>query len=179
MSEVEIRQVRLPDDAAALRELDTSFTTDVVYEVVRAKDSFRLVPTGVTPPVTKRFPLDDLEGPARAWDSGHVAVDGGRVCGFLATRYEAWNRRLVVRHLYVDPSRRRRGIGRRLLERAFREAEARGAPTIWLETTSLNYPGVRAYMSLGFELCGFDTTLYRGTPSEGETALFLARLLEP
>lgn len=143
MDEVQIRALRLPEDAQGLRELDTSFTTDVVYEVVLAEDAVRLVPTRVTPPVTKRFPLDDLEDSARGWDSGHVAVERGRVCGFLATGYEAWNRRLTIRHLYVDHSRRRRGIGRRL----------------------------------GFELCGLDTTLYRGTPSEGETALFLAQSL--
>jgi ribosomal protein S18 acetylase RimI-like enzyme len=177
VDEVQIRELRLPEDAPALRELDSSFTTDVVYEVVLAEDAVRLVPTRVTPPVTKRFPLDDLEDSARGWDSGHVAVERGRVCGFLATGFEAWNRRLTIRHLYVDPSRRRRGIGRRLLERALQEGEARGADTIWLETTSLNYPGVQAYRRLGFELCGLDTTLYRGTPSEGETALFLVRSL--
>jgi ribosomal protein S18 acetylase RimI-like enzyme len=176
VDEIQIRELRLPEDAPALRELDTSFTTDVVYEVVLAEDAARLVPTRVTPPVTKRFPLD-LEDSARGWDRGHVAVERGRVCGFLATGYEAWNRRLTIRHLYVDPSRRRRGIGRSLLERALQEGEACGADTLWLETTSLNYPGVQAYRRLGFELCGLDTTLYRGTPSEGETALFLARPL--
>jgi ribosomal protein S18 acetylase RimI-like enzyme len=179
MTGLEVREVRLPEDAPALRELDTSFTTDVVYDVVLEEESFRLVPTRVSPPIRKRFPVDDVDDRAGAWTSGYVAVEGGRVCGFVATGYEAWNQRLVIRHLYVAPTLRGRGIGRTLFERALREAEARGAGTIWLETTSLNYPGIQAYRRWGFELCGLDTTLYCGTPSDGETALFLARSLEP
>jgi ribosomal protein S18 acetylase RimI-like enzyme len=178
VTEIEIREVRLPEDAPALRELDTSFTTDVVYDVVLADEAFRLVPTRVTPPIRKRFSVDDLEDRVRAWKSGYVAIHGGRVCGFLATGYEPWNSRLVIWHFYVDPDYRRRGLGRRLLDRALQEAATRAAGAIWLETTSLNYPGVQAYLRLGFELCGLDTTLYRGTRNDGETALFLARSLE-
>jgi ribosomal protein S18 acetylase RimI-like enzyme len=172
--DIEIRELRLPEDGAAVRELDTSFTTDVVYDVVRTGDSFRLAPTRVAPAVTKRFPLDDLDDDA---GQGHLAVAAGRACGLLVTGYERWNRRLVIRHLYVHSQDRRRGVGRCLVERALHEAAAHGARTVWLETSSLNYPGVQAYLRLGFELCGLDTTLYRGTPSEGETALFLARSL--
>jgi len=46
---------------------------------------------------------------------------------------------------------------------------------IWLETSSLNAPGVAAYRALGFSLSGVDLTLYDGTPAEGETALFFSR----
>jgi ribosomal protein S18 acetylase RimI-like enzyme len=47
----------------------------------------------------------------------------------------------------------------------------------WLETSNVNLPAVRAYERLGFRLCGLDTSLYEGTPAEGEVALFLCRLL--
>ena len=46
-----------------------------------------------------------------------------------------------------------------------------------METSNLNLPGVRAYERLGFQVCGLDTSLYDGTPSEGEVALFLSRSL--
>jgi hypothetical protein len=31
---------------------------------------------------------------------------------------------------------------------------------------------------LGFEICGFDTTLYRGTPHPGEVAVFMAHRID-
>jgi ribosomal protein S18 acetylase RimI-like enzyme len=95
----------------------------------------------------------------------------------VATEHDSWNSRVVIWHLYVDASRRRRGIGRRLLETALAAAVEAGMRVAWLETSNLNVPGVRAYERLGFEICGLDTTLYTGTPAEGEIALFLARPL--
>jgi ribosomal protein S18 acetylase RimI-like enzyme len=95
----------------------------------------------------------------------------------VATRYEAWNRRVVIWHLYVSGEYRRRGVGGRLLETALAAAREAGARTAWLETSNLNVPAVRAYERLGFVLCGLDTTLYDGTPAEGEVALFFSRRL--
>ena len=97
--------------------------------------------------------------------------------GVVSTQYEAWNRRVVIWHLYVSPGDRGRGIGRRLVETAFEAARAAGARNAWLETSNLNVPGVRAYERLGFRLCGLDTSLYDGTPAEGEVALFFCRSL--
>jgi len=171
---ITLREVVLPDDAPHLAELDTSFTTDIVYAVAREADGFRLDAVSVEPPVTKRFQVDDVDAP-QAWDRGVVAVADGLVRGFVATGFERWNARLVIWHFYVDPAWRRRGIGRALIEAALLEGAARGATTAWLEASNLNYPGVQVYERLGFELCGLDTTLYRGTASDGETALFLAR----
>jgi ribosomal protein S18 acetylase RimI-like enzyme len=56
-------------------------------------------------------------------------------------------------------------------------ARGAGALTVWIETSHVNHPGIAAYRRLGFDICGFDTTLYRGTPAEDETALYMARLL--
>ncbi|QTR01699.1 GNAT family N-acetyltransferase, partial [Saccharothrix algeriensis] len=60
---------------------------------------------------------------------------------------------------------------------ALDHGRSRGARTAWLETSNVNVPAVRAYLRMGFTLCGLDTTLYRGTPAEGEIALYLARNL--
>jgi hypothetical protein len=53
-----------------------------------------------------------------------------------------------------------------------------GARTAGIETTHLNLPGIDAYHRMGFEICGFDTSLYRETPAEGEIAIYMARPLE-
>jgi ribosomal protein S18 acetylase RimI-like enzyme len=179
MTEPAIRGVRLPDDVEAVQRLDRSFVTGVVYDVEFATDGFRLVERRIEPPLRKVFPLEDLNGDT-PWDTGFLAADRGEVAGFIATSIDEWNRRLVVWHFYVAPYVRRKGIGRRLLNRALEDGTNRGALVAWLETSNFNYPGIQAYRALGFELCGLDTTLYSGTSSEGEFALFLARrLIDP
>ena len=70
---------------------------------------------------------------------------------------------------------RRRGVARALLQAVDVHAVASGARNVWLETSSLNAPGVVAYRSLGFSLSGIDLTLYDGTAAEGEVALFFSR----
>lgn len=138
-------------------------------------DGFTLRETPVDPPLVKVFP-DDGDG---GFDGLHVevAVVGGLVRGFVAAGVEEWNRRLVVDTLAVAPAHRGAGVGRALMERACAHGRSLGARTAWLEVTNVNAPAVRAYRRMGFELCGLDTTLYRGTASEGETALFMSRPL--
>ena len=87
-----------------------------------------------------------------------------------------WNRRFAVTHFYVKRDRRRTGIGRRLMEALATEARSKGARCLWVETPSVNLPGVNAYLALGFELCGLDQSLYDPLGAgAGETALFLSR----
>ena len=172
-----VRRAILPQDAADIAAIDTAFTTRQVYDVAVSGDAIRLNPRDLDVALTKRFPLDDLERAERPYDQAWVAIEDGAIVGFAATSYASWNRRLVLWHLYVDASRRGRGVARQLL--AFVEAHgaACGARHIWLETSSLNAPGVAAYRALGFSLSGVDLTLYDGTPAEGETALFFSRAL--
>ncbi|MFG2866224.1 GNAT family N-acetyltransferase [Streptomyces sp. NPDC048338] len=122
---------------------------------------------------------DAAAGPDEAGVHEIVAVDSdGSLRGFVAVAHERWNRRLVVRQITVDSAHRGRGIGGELMRRALAHGRAVGARTAWLEVTSVNVPAVRAYRRMGFRLCGLDTTLYTGTASEGETALFMARPLD-
>jgi ribosomal protein S18 acetylase RimI-like enzyme len=174
-----VRPAILADDAAGIAEIDTSFTTDQVYDVDVAGDSIRLTIRELGASLSKRFPLDDLGGSERPYDHAWVALDGERIIGFAATAFEPWNRRLVLWHLYVNPSHRGRGVARRLLQAVNEHGVERGARHVWLETSSLNVPGVAAYRALGFALSGADLTLYDGTPAEGETALFFTRALDP
>ncbi|MER7953226.1 GNAT family N-acetyltransferase [Streptomyces sp. NPDC096030] len=174
-----------PADQSALAALDDSFTTEYVYEVASGDVGFGLRLTAVDPPLVKVFPAEDEpeDGPedGGADDGRHeiVAVDAdGTPVGFIAVGVEEWNRRLVVHQLTVGPGHRGRGIGGELMRRALAHGREHGARTAWLEVTSVNVPAVRAYRRMGFRLCGLDTTLYTGTESEGETALFMARPLD-
>ncbi|MEU8761700.1 GNAT family N-acetyltransferase [Streptomyces sp. NPDC048659] len=170
-----------PADRAAIEALDDSFRTDRVYEVLAGPDGFTLRETPVDPPLLKVFPDegDDGEAPFEGLRV-EVAVDGPggeAVRGYVAFRVEEWNRRLVVDTIAVAPAHRGAGVGQALMERACAYGRSRGARTAWLEVTNVNAPAVRAYRRMGFELCGLDTTLYRGTASEGETALFMSKPL--
>lgn len=136
--------------------------------------TFRSSGSRVQTPTEKRFPLQLDAG---SWHTDWVAEENGLIRGFLAVGYNPWNRRLIIWHFYVDRVHRQRGIGRLLLQNIFAEASSLGATTAWLETMNVNYPRVMAYKKLGFDLCGFDLTLYRETPNEGEFGLFLARSL--
>lgn len=172
-----LRDAQLPADSDAILRIDSGFSTDAIYIVDRSSTGITLRETKLALPLRKRFPLDDLKNENRKWDFAHVAIDDGRVCGFAAAGYQQWNRRLILSHLYVDHPYRNRGIARSLVDSVAEYGLRRGALTIWLETSNLNVPGIRAYRRMGFELCGADTTLYLGTPAANEQALFFARPL--
>ena len=173
MGQVRTRPLDRRNDFEQLRRLDLSLATDRMFRVeALAGSELKLVSVKLDSSVEKRFPLD-LD--ADRWNEGWVVEEDSRIRGFVACGRSDWNRRLVIWHFYVDRTARNRGLGRRLMDCALSRARECGARTAWAETSNLNYPGVCAYQRLGFELCGFDTTLYRGTPGEGEFALFLAR----
>ena len=171
-----IRPAKLPDDIDAIIQLDISFDTDVIFAPRFGDAQISLEEVRLAEPITKSFPLNDLHDPIMPWTIGLVAVDDdGRVIGFVAAEFRAWNRRLVLWHLYVDRGYRGKGVARRLVAAIQAQAERAGALHIWLETSNLNVPGVKAYAQLGFHVSGLDSTLYDGTSSEGEFALFLSK----
>jgi GNAT superfamily N-acetyltransferase len=173
---IEIRPVRLPEDAPAIFALDRSFRTDAILAPVPTDLGVEFV--HVDERLTKVFPLDDLLDPDRPWDRGWVVVKHGVVRAFAAAGFQAWNRRLVLWHLYVDGPHRGQGLARLLLEAVVAHGLDVGAAHVWLETSNRNLPGIEAYRALGFEMTGFDLTLYDGTPSEGEFALFFSLQLD-
>jgi ribosomal protein S18 acetylase RimI-like enzyme len=172
-----LRDAQLPADADAILRIDTSFSTDAIYMVDRSSTGIALREIELALPLDKRFPLDELKNEIRKWDFAQVAIDDGHVCGFAAADYQAWNRRLILSHLYIDRPYRNRGIARSLVDSVAEYGLRGGALHLWLETSNLNVPGIRAYRRMGFELCGADTTLYLGTPAADEQALFFARPL--
>lgn len=81
-----------------------------------------------------------------------------------------------MHHLYVTREVRRIGLGHALVPAAMGGARDRNARCVWVETQTVNYGAVQFYRSMGFEWCGFDTSLY--DPSDAgvdEVALFFSR----
>ncbi|MER7486128.1 GNAT family N-acetyltransferase [Streptomyces sp. NPDC126497] len=166
-------------DTEPVRALDDSFTTDTVFQVTITKDGFALREIPVEPPLTKVFPEDEPDGDDEDEDDADsrtfVAHDtAGDLAGFVAVSYSGWNRRLTVEDIAVAPPHRGRGVGRALMGLAKEFARERGADHLWLEVTNLNAPAIHAYRRMGFAFCGLDTTLYEGTSSKGEQALYMS-----
>ena len=176
-----IRPVDRRRDRAAVSALDTSFETGTIYDVVVGPRSLELVERALPAPRRKSYSMSEAFASWSTWDAGFVAEasgeTGGEVCGFAAVEYEAWHARLVLWHLYVARPRRREGIGRRLLAEVEAEGLRRGARTVWLETTSVNVPGIAAYARLGYTLCGADVTVYDTLPYADEAAIYLSKPL--
>ncbi len=165
------------DDLAQVLRLDTSFRLDEVYRITRDGDSFVVANERLRVLSQKEYDLRE-EVPAAEWDEAHVAVHQGEVVGFTATRFEAWNRRQGIQHLYVSPVWRRHGIGRALVEAVQERALLNHASHLWLETSNFNVPAVQAYRRMGFELCGLDLAFYKGTPEHEEVGLLMSRDVE-
>lgn len=173
-----VRPARWPDDQVVLERLDISFTTDRTYRVLRDPFAFRLVEERVEPPLRKDYGPVSALGITGA-ESAFVAECDGAAAGLAVGRYERWNRRFVVEHLYVDPGHRGQGVGRALMEHLAEQARIARARCVWVETQDVNYPAIRFYLRVGFRLCGLDESLYDpDDPSARETALFFVRELE-
>ena len=170
-----IRDLDRKKDREAVEAIDTAFETMSVFDLVTGPRRIELVERSLEAPLVKRYAIDEVFAQWATWDVGWVAEDDG-VHGFAAVEHEEWNGRLNLWFLYIAPPWRRRGVGRALLDRVEAHGHEVGASHVWLETSSANVPGVRAYERMGFSLCGADSTYYeRYMP--GETAIFLAKPL--
>ena len=171
-----IRLARWPQDVAALSGLETGFTTERIYRPVREELSFRLVEETVQPPLRKQYEFHPSDPEARQnWDYTAVAEADNALAGFAAAQYVAWNRRVILWHLYVMPASRGKGVGKRLLEAVDAYAQSVQARCVWVETQNVNYPAIQFYRRCGFASCGFDETLYDPSSlTQDEVALFFA-----
>lgn len=174
---LKVRPAVSGEDLDQIGRIDVSFITDRIYVVQRRGMTFSLAEQCVDPPLEKSYPRPSPE----LSEGLMVACVGPGVVGYGELRFEAWNNRARIEHLYVTRGARGRGAGRALVEALAGHAQhATAARCLWLETQNVNYPAVQFYLRLGFQLCGLDQTLYAPGPSAlpGEVALYFARDLE-
>ncbi len=168
-----IRELNRKSDRAAVEAIDTAFETTTIFDLVASARRIDLVERTLDAPLVKRYSIDEVFAQWARWDRGWVADDGG-VRGFATVEHEPWHGRIILWFLYIAPEWRRRGVGRALLERVEAHGREVGATHVWLETSNVNVPGVRAYERLGYSLCGADTRYY-GQYMPDETAIYLAK----
>lgn len=170
-----VRPIRLSEDLPHVAALDSSFTTDLIYRVERTELSFTLVPERVETPLRKVFgPVDPEE--LASMSRVYVAEVDGAFAGLAALKFSAWNRKVVLWHLYVAPVFRGHGVGAALVGASLDYTREAGAWCLWLETQHINYPAVQFYRRMGFRLTGLDEALFDPAgEAAGETALYFAR----
>ena len=155
-----VRPIRNPEDIPSLTACDTAFTTDRIYRVVQTDRAFALEEAMVESPLRKAYPPAAMVEELPRMDYAAVAELDGNVVGCATVKYEPWNRRATLWHLYVSAPWRRRGVGRALVDAVVTFSRSVGSRCVWLETQNVNFPAIGFYRAAGFRFCGLDTSLY-------------------
>ncbi len=102
-----------------------------------------------------------------------VAIDGARVVGYIVSWF--LHDEVHVLNVAVDPSERRRGIGRALMEWVVKQARETSRELITLEVRPTNRAARRLYESIGFVAVALRRGYYVET---GEDALVMVLRLD-
>lgn len=97
-------------------------------------------------PWTRGIFEDCLRAGYRAW----VAAQGAMICGYGLLSAAAGEAHVL--NVCVAASERRRGIGRRLLDRLLDDARCMGGERVFLEVRPSNAEAVSLYTNYGFHL---------------------------
>ncbi|MFC6552718.1 GNAT family N-acetyltransferase [Cohnella cellulosilytica] len=157
------------EQAAKLKEIDRSEHIDLIYEMRDGKlaeiSANHECPNWNEESVTElkeRF-LHELRNGGFAIG----AFDGDRLVGFgvLAHKFRGKQHdRLQVDLMYVSRSRRRRGIGTRIMEELSAEARRRGASYLYISSTETR-SAVSFYTSAGSQIADeIDEELFNKEP---------------
>lgn len=161
-----IRMVQLDYEQYAGKEYETEVFSDAYLDIEPQEGGFSLrwikTPEEFHMPLRDTMLSDWLENPV-----AFGAFEGSKLLGFVEGFLEKWNNRFRVTNICIfDPSARRSGLGKMLLERILIDAEKSGARMIVLETQSFNAAAISFYQKNGFEIIGFDRFAYS---NEGPT----------
>jgi GNAT superfamily N-acetyltransferase len=92
----------------------------------------------------------DLTDPAAVYTALWVALHDGEVVGSIALRDLGGNE-LELKRMYLQPSQRGRGLGKRLLTTALDWARESGAAAVRLDTSERMEAAQRLYEAYGFD----------------------------
>lgn len=154
---------------------DTAFRVKsrVIPHIVNGKFQYTL--EKLPESYTKSYENDELdystyiENPDKTI---YLAYVGSTNVGQIILRRN-WNRFAYIEDIRVGSEYRRKGIGRKLIDRVIEWAKKGNMPGIMLETQDTNVSACKLYESAGFVLGGIDTMLYGAAKKYShEKALF-------
>ena len=92
----------------------------------------------------------EVQESSHSWNGYFVAVDNGQVIGVGGGGFHNETEcELYV--LYLDPTRKREGIGTKLLDVITKDQIARGGQVQWVSVAKGNMMGIPFYEAVGFE----------------------------
>jgi ribosomal protein S18 acetylase RimI-like enzyme len=145
------------------------------------RDTYRglYAPERIEAVIAEYYTPERIRGEMRAregWDGWLVALDDGAVVGAGGGgMIEPGAGEVFV--LYLDPARRREGIGTLLLDAITEQQLAHGAREQWVSVEPDNSKGLPFYEARGFEVRG-ERPAWGTAPEEGRVSLRLVRRLE-
>ena len=104
--------------------------------------------------------------------AAEVAVVDGHVAGFALTRTIVDEVELLL--VAVDPSGRRRGLGRDLVARAIAQSRIAGAVRLHLEVRDSNVAAMQLYLQLDFVCVGRRQSYYCGADNQRFDAITMS-----
>lgn len=144
-----IRRINMPNDLPAVADLiESCFPIHLDHDGKTYVDQMRKAARDMR--VLKWLPnFHDLTSGRAA---GFVWEEDGRIIGNLSLiPFQEGGRRVhLIANVAVDPSHRRRGIGRSLTQRALDYLRQLREPRVWLQVRDDNPPALNLYRSLGF-----------------------------
>jgi streptothricin acetyltransferase len=158
----------------SVNQVDGNFWVDsrLQLSAVDGKISYTIVPI---PGYPKPYIYDDIDPTAYVTNPDktiYLARIGDQLAGQITLR-KNWNLFAYVEDFVVNPSFRRKGVGRTLMSKAGEWSKSMRFQGIMLETQDINVAACRFYERCGFELAGFDRNLYKATdPDKDEIALY-------
>lgn len=142
----------------------------MIFKEVRLR-ALRDTPTAFSSTYAAESRLSDKEWIARAqeWSSNrsttYLAMDAENPCGIVGGFLDQSDpTHAHLASMWVTPTHRRFGIGRKLVEAIVDWARLQGAGTLQLTVTSNNDPAIQFYKSLGFSPTG-KIAPYRNDPA--------------
>ena len=173
-------------DLADLERVASGYTSNGKYEVTYSdsenQSSIHLQFVENQKPYVKKFDYDGetLQRYTELLNNGFSfgAYDNDLLVGIILAEAREWNRSLWVWEFHVAETHRKRGIGKRLMERAAESAKGINLRTIICETQNTNANAIRVYRKLGFRVEGIDISYYTNADyPDGEVAVFMKRRL--
>jgi len=157
-----------------VKQYGSSFevTAKLVLNAENGKIGYTIV---AVPPYIKQYDAEEVDPPTYVSNPDRTvffAYVDGELAGQIRL-WKHWNAYAYIDDIAVNPEYRGHGVGWALMQRAIEWAKSKGFPGMMLETQDNNAAGCRLYARCGFELCGFDTHLYKALdPGTDEIALY-------
>jgi [ribosomal protein S18]-alanine N-acetyltransferase len=181
-SELSRRHVDSPlsrrDDAMATLSNGPSLARVVVADARHLEALMSVMRAGFDPHYGEAWSLSQLAG-TLALDGSFArqALDADdAIQGFTLSRVVAGEAELLL--IAVDPSLRRRGIGRLLVDQVAADARRHGATTMFLEVRENNAAARQLYHALGFIDVGRRANYYMGSSGERFAAITMRQMLQ-